>query len=73
MRKMKRQPTHPGKIIKADYLIPLSITIEDMSAILGPLGQVFQDKIKRYVFQRSHNTIFVRCANSGEKTCIAMS
>ncbi len=35
MRKMKRQPTHPGKIIKEDYLIPLSITIKDMSAILG--------------------------------------
>ena len=35
MRKMKRQPTHPGKIIKKDYLIPLSITIKDMSAILG--------------------------------------
>jgi len=35
MKKMKRQPTHPGKIIKEDYLIPLSITIKDMSAILG--------------------------------------
>ena len=35
MSKMKRQPTHPGKIIKEDYLIPLSITIKDMSAILG--------------------------------------
>jgi antitoxin HigA-1 len=35
MRKMKRQPTHPGKIIKKDYLEPLSITIKDMAAILG--------------------------------------
>ena len=35
MRKMKRQPTHPGKIIKEDYLGPLSITIKDMAAILG--------------------------------------
>ena len=35
MRKMKRQPTHPGKIIKEDYLRPLSITIKDMAAVLG--------------------------------------
>ena len=35
MRKMTRQPTHPGKIIKEDYLRPLSITIKDMAAILG--------------------------------------
>lgn len=35
MRKMKRQPTHPGVIIKEDYLNPLSITIKDMSEILG--------------------------------------
>jgi len=35
MRKMKRQPTHPGKIIKEDYLEPLSITIKDMSEALG--------------------------------------
>ena len=35
MRKMKRKPTHPGKIIKDDYLLPLSITIKDMADILG--------------------------------------
>ncbi len=35
MRKMKRQPTHPGKIIKEDYLSPLSITIKEMASILG--------------------------------------
>ena len=35
MREMKRQPTHPGKIIKEDYLEPLSITIKDMSETLG--------------------------------------
>jgi len=35
MRKMKRQPTHPGKIIKEDYLKPLSITIKAMATILG--------------------------------------
>ncbi len=35
MRKMKRQPVHPGKIIKEDYLAPLSITIKDMASNLG--------------------------------------
>ena len=31
----KRQPTHPGKILKEDYLKPLSITIQDMASVLG--------------------------------------
>lgn len=35
MRKMKRQPSHPGKIIKEDYLKPLNITIKDMADGLG--------------------------------------
>jgi antitoxin HigA-1 len=35
MRKMKRQPTHPGIIVKKDYLEPLAISIQDMAAILG--------------------------------------
>jgi len=35
VKKMKRQPTHPGKIIKEDYLMPLSITIKDMASALG--------------------------------------
>ncbi len=35
MKKMKRKPTHPGKIIREDYLEPLSITIKDMADILG--------------------------------------
>jgi antitoxin HigA-1 len=35
MLKMKRQPTHPGKIIKEDYLLPLSISINDMAIALG--------------------------------------
>jgi len=34
MRKIKRQPTHPGKILKEDYLVPLSITIKDMAELL---------------------------------------
>ena len=32
---MKRKPTHPGKIIKEDYLIPLKLTIKKMASILG--------------------------------------
>jgi len=35
MGTMKRQPTHPGSILKEDYLKPLSITIQDMASILG--------------------------------------
>jgi addiction module HigA family antidote len=32
---MKRKPTHPGKIIKEDYLKPLSLTITEMATTLG--------------------------------------
>lgn len=35
MKEMTRQPTHPGKIIEKDYLMPLSITIKDMASTLG--------------------------------------
>lgn len=35
MRKMKRQPTHPGRIIKEDYLKPLSLAITQLADILG--------------------------------------
>ena len=35
MSKMKRKPTHPGKIIQEDYLKPLTITITEMASILG--------------------------------------
>jgi len=35
MKKMKRQPTHPGEIIKEDYLKPLSLTISELALILG--------------------------------------
>ena len=34
MRSMERKPTHPGDIIKEDYLKPLSITIKDMAKTL---------------------------------------
>ncbi len=35
MRKMNRKPTHPGVIIKEDYLKSLSLTITELSATLG--------------------------------------
>ena len=35
MRNIKRKPSHPGIIIKEDYLKPLSIIIKDMADILG--------------------------------------
>ena len=35
MNRMKRKPTHPGKIIQEDYLKPLSITITQMATTLG--------------------------------------
>jgi addiction module HigA family antidote len=35
MRRMERQPTHPGKIIREDYLKPLSMTINEFASVLG--------------------------------------
>ena len=35
MREMKRQPNHPGTILKEDYLGPLKLTITNMAAGLG--------------------------------------
>ncbi len=32
---MKRKPTHPGVIVKEDYLVPLSISIKEMAENLG--------------------------------------
>ncbi|WP_291322104.1 HigA family addiction module antitoxin [Desulfonatronospira sp.] len=35
MTTMKRQPSHPGYILKKDYLEPLNISITGMSETLG--------------------------------------
>ena len=35
MSKMKRRPTHPGRILKEDYLEPLSMTITEIASKLG--------------------------------------
>jgi len=35
MRRMEREPTHPGKIIREDYLKPLAITISAFASVLG--------------------------------------
>ena len=52
MTKMMRKPTHPGKIIKADYLEPLSLTITELSAILG----VSRQTLSRIVNERGSIT-----------------
>lgn len=35
MGKVKRRPTHPGSILKEDYLFPLEISVTDMAMKLG--------------------------------------
>jgi len=35
MRKQTRKPTHPGTILKEDYLIPLSLTMTELSSRLN--------------------------------------
>lgn len=35
MKRMKRQPTHPGCILKQDYLLPLEISVTDLASKLG--------------------------------------
>ena len=35
MRKMERRPTHPGTILKDDYLDTLEISVTAMASILG--------------------------------------
>ena len=35
MRMRKRTPTHPGGILKRQYIEPLSLTVSDLAATLG--------------------------------------
>jgi addiction module HigA family antidote len=35
MRTRKRMPTHPGGILKRQYMEPLSLTVTDLAANLG--------------------------------------
>ena len=35
MDKVKRKPTHPGTILKEDYLVPLKISVTEMAEKLG--------------------------------------
>ncbi len=35
MKKMKRRPTHPGNILREDYLEPLKISVTEMASNLG--------------------------------------
>lgn len=48
MKKIKRQPTHPGEIIKEDYLEPLKMTIKDMALVL----KVSRKTLSKIVNQR---------------------
>ena len=35
MRRMERQPTHPGEVTKEDYLKPLSLTVSEVASNLN--------------------------------------
>lgn len=35
MRERKRKPSHPGKVLKNLYLVPLSLTITEISTRIG--------------------------------------
>ncbi|HVP76927.1 MAG TPA: HigA family addiction module antitoxin [Thermodesulfobacteriota bacterium] len=35
MRRMERKPTHPGEILREDYLKPLAITVTEFASVLG--------------------------------------
>ncbi len=35
MKIIKRKPTHPGQILKEDYVEPLGLTITELSKVLG--------------------------------------
>jgi len=52
MKRMKRQPTHPGLIVKKDYLEPLSMTITELSSILG----VSRKTLSKIINERSSVT-----------------
>jgi antitoxin HigA-1 len=65
MKRIQRKPTHPGSILREDYLKPLSITITDMasklsvsrktlSKILNEKGSVTPDMALR--LSRAFNT-----------------
>ena len=40
---MIRRPTHPGNIVKVDYLLPMSITIKDMALRLSRAFDITPD------------------------------
>ena len=52
MRIRKRQPTHPGHILRNHYLEPLSITITDLAQTLG----VARKTISKIVNERASIT-----------------
>jgi len=52
MRERKRQPTHPGQMIKGLYLGPFAITITDFAKVLG----VSRKTLSKIVNERSSIT-----------------
>ncbi len=52
MHTTRRQPTHPGKIIKEDYLLPLSISISEMAENLN----ISRKTLSRIINERSSVT-----------------
>jgi len=50
---MKRKPTHPGKIIKEDYLTPLSKKIKEMAEYLGILRKTLSKIINESPTQKN--------------------
>ncbi len=52
MKERKRQPTHPGQMIKGLYLEPFAITITDLAKVLG----VSRKTLSKIVNERSSIT-----------------
>ena len=52
MKEQKRQPTHPGEIVRQDYLEPLSLTISELASTLG----VSRNAVSNIVNERSSVT-----------------
>lgn len=63
-----RRPTHPGKIIKEDYLSPLSVTITELSSILG----VSRKTLSKIINERGSTTpdIALRLSRAFDTTAI---
>jgi addiction module HigA family antidote len=48
MRERKRVPTHPGEILREDYLVPLNLTITQLADALGISRKTLSKIINRH-------------------------